>query len=307
LLGGMLCGFEPIGYLDSDVYCCRVLEQRIKDGLLADAPVHCGPIAQFIRGGYAGLYTGLAEIVTAGFPCQPFTTSGERRGADDERNQWPATRQVIEIVRPRFAFLENVAGLLTSGYFAEVLNDLAAMGFDAEWGVLGASDRRIGAPHKRKRLWVLAYSTESGRPASVPAEAGRRRRLPDQRNDPTEKHIWPSAPMEPFVVGESTGLDFAPMGRCGDCGALWCLQHHVHRSDCGCATNELHCKGCDEWTLEPDTGICEWCGRGGQTEPELARLSDGDASRVDRFEAIGNGQVPAVAALAFQILRERIE
>ena len=80
-------------------------------------------------------YQGFVDVVTAGFPCQPFSVAGNKKGQDDERNKWPQTLQCIRDVRPRYAFLENVPGLLNSGYFGEILSSLAQAGFDAKMGV----------------------------------------------------------------------------------------------------------------------------------------------------------------------------
>jgi DNA (cytosine-5)-methyltransferase 1 len=88
--------------------------------------------------------------------CQPFSVAGKRRGADDERNLWPETIRVIRELRPRYAFLENVPGLLAHSYFGTVLGELAEAGYDAEWGCFTAAE--VGASHKRERLFVLAHA-----------------------------------------------------------------------------------------------------------------------------------------------------
>ena len=95
------------------------------------------------------------DILTAGYPCQPFSTAGLRKGADDERHLWPHIKNIIGILRPQFIVLENVRGHFGLG-FREVLGDLAACGYDATWKIVRASD--VGAPHRRERLFVLAYA-----------------------------------------------------------------------------------------------------------------------------------------------------
>ena len=94
------------------------------------------------------------DILTGGYPCQPFSHAGNRKGKDDERHLWPFVCAAIDALRPRYAILENVAGHLTLG-FADVLSDLASIGFDAEWSTFRASD--VGAPHQRNRLFIVAY------------------------------------------------------------------------------------------------------------------------------------------------------
>jgi len=94
------------------------------------------------------------EVITAGYPCQPFSVAGHRKGTNDERHLWPHVLNAIRILRPQFAFFENVPGHITLG-LGTVLCDLAEIGWDAEWTINRASD--VGAPHHRERLFILAY------------------------------------------------------------------------------------------------------------------------------------------------------
>lgn len=94
------------------------------------------------------------DILTAGYPCQPFSQAGQRKGAKDDRHLWPDIKKIISILRPKFVVLENVRGHLSLG-FAEVLADLTEIGYDAKWKIVRASD--VGAPHRRERLFIIAY------------------------------------------------------------------------------------------------------------------------------------------------------
>jgi DNA (cytosine-5)-methyltransferase 1 len=93
------------------------------------------------------------DVLTAGYPCQPFSHAGSRQGVNDARHLWPYIADAVRVLRPGLVVLENVAGHLSLG-FDVVLGDLAALGFDAEWCVLRASD--VGACHQRARLFVVA-------------------------------------------------------------------------------------------------------------------------------------------------------
>lgn len=95
------------------------------------------------------------DILCAGYPCQPFSHAGNRKGENDERHLWPYIKRGIGIIRPRVCVFENVEGHLTLG-FDQVLSDLAEMGYRVAWGVVAASD--VGAPHRRNRLFILAYA-----------------------------------------------------------------------------------------------------------------------------------------------------
>ena len=155
MLAGHLLGWTTIGYVEIDKYCQQVIAQRIKDEIFKEAPIFTD-VREFIQSGAVDEYEGVTDVVTAGFPCQPFSGAGKGKGKDDSRNLWPETVEIIRRVRPRYAFLENVPGLLTHKYIGRIFGELAEAGYDARWCVLGADD--VGAPHHRKRLWILAYS-----------------------------------------------------------------------------------------------------------------------------------------------------
>lgn len=108
------------------------------------------------------------EILTAGYPCQPFSAAGRKKGTSDERHLWPYIREAIRHLRPRLVVLENVANHRRIG-FGDVLGDLAAVGFDAEWTSLRASD--VGAPHERQRVFIAAWR----RGEAVPNATSQRR------------------------------------------------------------------------------------------------------------------------------------
>jgi DNA (cytosine-5)-methyltransferase 1 len=99
------------------------------------------------------------DVITGGYPCQPFSHAGNRKGKNDVRHLWPNVLDAIRAIRPTYAILENVSGHLTLG-FADVLADLAEIGWDAEWGTFRASD--VGACHRRERLFILAYPNSDG-------------------------------------------------------------------------------------------------------------------------------------------------
>lgn len=94
------------------------------------------------------------DVLVGGYPCQPFSFAGQRRGETDPRHLWPECLRALRAIRPRYALFENVRGHLSLG-FATVLSDLAALGFNAEWQIIPAA--AVGAPHKRERLFIVAY------------------------------------------------------------------------------------------------------------------------------------------------------
>ncbi len=96
------------------------------------------------------------DVITGGYPCQPFSHAGNRKGKNDVRHLWPNVLDAIRAIRPRYAILENVSGHLTLG-FADVLADLAEIGWSCEWGTFRASD--VGAPHRRERIFIIAHTS----------------------------------------------------------------------------------------------------------------------------------------------------
>ena len=111
------------------------------------------------------------DILTAGYPCQPFSHAGSRKGAADERHLWPYIKEIIGILRPRIVILENVRGHFGLG-FREVLGDLASLRYDVRWTLIRASD--VGAPHRRERLFILAHPNstrcQGTKPSRIQAE-----------------------------------------------------------------------------------------------------------------------------------------
>lgn len=113
------------------------------------------------------------DILTGGYPCQPFSTAGKRKGTEDERHLFPYVAEAISVLRPSIVILENVRGHLSLG-FDIVLGTLSKVGYDARWGVVRASD--AGACHQRERLFIIAYSnSESLRQLRVGRMVGEER------------------------------------------------------------------------------------------------------------------------------------
>lgn len=152
ILGGKLLGWRTVCAVEVNPYCRSVLLARQRDGMLDPFPIW-----DDVRTFDGTRWRGHVDVVSGGFPCQDISTAGKGAGIDGERSGlWGEMARIICEVRPRHAFVENSPALTSRGLH-RVLGDLAEMGFDAEWGVLGADD--CGAPHQRKRIWILATDT----------------------------------------------------------------------------------------------------------------------------------------------------
>lgn len=150
-IGFSAAGFNIIAQVEIDQFCRRVLERH--------APEWWPNATQFadVRGFGRASVIGDIDVVFGGIPCQPFSSAGKRLGAADNRNLWPEFRRIIGELRPRCVLLENVPAILTR-YAAVIIGDLAALGYDAQWGIISAAD--AGAPHLRKRWFCVAYAQE---------------------------------------------------------------------------------------------------------------------------------------------------
>lgn len=149
ILAGHLLGWRVVCAVERDAYCAAVLAQRQADGLLPLFPIW-SDVSSF--DGYP--WRGIVDVVSGGFPCQDISVAGSGIGIQGERSGlWIQMARIIREVRPRFAYVENSPALTSRG-LDRVLGDLAEVGFDAKWGVLGAAD--VGAPHLRERIWIVA-------------------------------------------------------------------------------------------------------------------------------------------------------
>jgi DNA (cytosine-5)-methyltransferase 1 len=154
LLGSTLLGWKTIGAIEIEEYPCRVLEQRQKDGCLDKFPIWNMDIREFNRR-VANIYTGMVDIITGGFPCQDISCAGKGKGIDGETSGlFMDMAETIRIVRPKYVFMEN-SPLITIRGLETVLSEMAELGYDAKWSVLG-SDWISDAGTLRKRFWCLA-------------------------------------------------------------------------------------------------------------------------------------------------------
>ena len=242
----------------------------------------------------------MVDIITAGFPCQPFSVAGKQLGENDPRNMWPATIQAIRIIRPGAVFLENVPALLSNKYTVTIFRDLRENGYEALPPlVLGA--HHIGANHKRDRAWIVAHSDQRGSQQGRDVTRRETRSITYRRS---ERPGMANPQRHPSGTGLCEGKSEGKRrGRSGnECGEV---------SDASGDRNRLRKHEDEKLFLERKTsgeaggpiseGGCEvlWA-----TEPALGRVAHGVANRVDRLKAIGNGQVPQVAATAWNILTQ---
>ena len=293
ILGGKLLGWRTVCAVEIEPYPRSVLLQRQDDGILDPFPVW-DDICTFD----GKPWRGYIDVVSGGFPCQDISAAGKGAGLAGERSGlWTEMARVVSEVRPRYVFVEN-SPLLVSRGLDVVLSDLAALGYDASWGVVGA--HHAGAPHRRDRIWILAVADAAIMQRNGCDDNARERALPKAISELGNCSGSPN-------VADSESIT----SRTGLC-QTGTEQDGNQPGNCGCnvadTTNEGNGWGNGSMgAVEEGNGLArgsEEDGRGEwwATEPAVGRVANGVADRVHRLKAIGNGQVPAVAALAWRIL-----
>ena len=143
--------FETIAFVEKDKFCQKVLKKNFNNI----------PIEEDIRNVKGERYA--ADVITGGFPCQPFSIAGKRKGTDDDRYLWDETIRVVRECKPRWFIGENVEGIINiqdGMVLRQVCDDLEKEGFEVQCLIIPASS--IGAFHQRKRVWIIAYSKHNG-------------------------------------------------------------------------------------------------------------------------------------------------
>ncbi|MDA9231374.1 DNA cytosine methyltransferase [Rickettsiales bacterium] len=155
-VGGIELGFKlavpsarTIGYIENEAFACSILEARMQDKTLDEAPIWTD-----LKTFDGKPWRGKVDCLTGGYPCQPFSVAGRKLGEKDPRHLWPEIKRLIGEIEPPICFFENVGGHLRLG-FEQVANDLQELGYKVKAGLFTAQE--VGAPHKRERLFILAY------------------------------------------------------------------------------------------------------------------------------------------------------
>lgn len=342
-LAARWAGFTTVCFVEIDEYCQKVLQKNF--GAVADAEelygngrkLHAGSngkgqgcISEFGNSGpvihadirtFDGTKYRRATLLTGGFPCQPFSHAGKRRGKEDDRALWPEMFRVIREVRPAWVVGENVAGLVTME-LDSVLSDLEGEGYGVQTFIIPAC--AVDARHRRDRVWILARNkdglredddnvqpgegslridsadSESTRIVGHAEHAERRQGEYDRGNIESRHNGAGQAPSEFRESGENVA-DAEGIGG----------QQAAERCEQGFAVPELGSEGTGaEWLPEPAMGLlvdglsAGLVRRGGHAEwpeePQIPIVASGVKNRVNQLKGLGNAIVPQVA---YEILR----
>ena len=331
--GGIERGLELAGvatrtlaYVEIEAFACANLVAKMETGALVPSPIWSN-----LKTFPAHPFRDRVDILTGGYPCQPFSAAGKRAGKDDPRHLWPWIREHIKTIRPVRCFFENVEGHISLG-LREVIEDLESLGYATTWGIFSAAE--VGAPHQRKRVYILANSER------------------DPIREQSGGRGWENGQSTSFL-----GIDgeTRPVADSNDAGQQSDQREGQARYDAGRSGQELansdserqpgwsetngrqarsSVEGSDEPNLanaisEGSQGRLHrrqdkkrqselrYVGRGGSAyqqqgqeiwdfEPRLGRVVDGCADRVDRLRLLGNGIVVQTAARAWEVLSKEI-
>ena len=313
-LGLERAGMEVIWQSEIDTYACKVLSKHWPE------VVNHGDIKKI---NWQEIER--PDVICGGYPCQPFSTAGKRRGEEDPRHLWPWVREAISELRPRYAILENVRGHLSMGGLS-VIGELATIGYDAEWRIVSAAS--VGANHRRDRIVIVAYPNDT-RPhraqintAEIGLDAlggvgGCRTDVADpdceqlngrgHRDSKTTPKQWETLqvkvdrgssnrhvanPDSERLEGQRPKQQTTGLARDSQEESIpndECQRHGQYRvtTDAGQEDSRgvYHSRG-EAWY----DGWQWW-----ETEPDVGRVANGIPSRVDRLRGLGNAVVPQVA------------
>ena len=273
-LGGFSLGlestgfFETIAFVEKDEFCQKVLKKNFNNI----------PIEGDIRNVKGEKYR--ADVVTGGFPCQPFSVAGKRKGTDDDRYLWDETIRVVRECKPKWFIGENVEGLINiqdGMVLRQVQDDLEKEGFEVQCLIIPASG--IGAWHQRKRIWIMGYSEHNGYTSTKIRESS------NQTNDNCQKRQYQtieSKRASSHRNNENVWMDVPNTGTEG-------LQGHNSKQELSEQKLRLS-------TNQDDEEWKTWW----QTQSDLCGVPNGvsyglDKNRANRIKALGNSIVPQIA------------
>ena len=306
-----------LAYVEIEAYAIALMAKKMANGVIPPAPIYTNlktlPVEPF---------RGRVDILTAGYPCQPFSAAGKRAGKEDPRHLWPYIVDIIRTVRPVRCFFENVEGHISLG-LREVIADLEKIGYSTAWGIFSAAEVSVceeypKGVHQRKRVFIMADTNGAGQQAQRDkSRAERQAQVTCQSSELANRN---------GVLCDRGQLSHGVSERPVEIEAQQRPQQPLVRSKIkGCSgnsrENELaHTNSPRSETWIPrserpnqkgNAGITDdRCGesRRGEigmhwpSEPRILRVVDGCADRVDRIRLLGNGVVPATAAKAWRVL-----
>lgn len=296
-IGGFELGLERTGCFktvwqcEKDAFCLKVLEKHWPD-VKRFTDIH--EMKEDIP---------YVDVICGGFPCQDISCAGKGAGIHAERSGlWWEMLRIVRLVRPRYVLVENVAALLNRG-LDEVLGSLAESGYDAEWNIVSAAG--VGAPHLRKRVFIVAHPGQPGRQQITGSSYGNE--ATDERRPQDEDHEFEcdgQSSRERSLAHANSQPSESPIRDPGRGQAL--VETEPSEQELGCAgdtsreiadSKSIRCGGGQMLSeaARKRWGICAEGDNSWSTESGICRVANGVPSRVDRLRALGNAIVPQCA------------
>jgi DNA (cytosine-5)-methyltransferase 1 len=293
-LGLERAGMEVIWQSEIDPYACRVLNKHWPK------VVNHGNIKEI-----DWTRVERPDVICGGYPCQPFSTAGQRKGEQDPRHLWPWVRECISVLRPRYAILENVRGHLSLGG-TTVIREIASLGYCVEWRVISAAS--VGANHRRDRVVLLAYPNDTGSHTTpiYPTETGKptfvglggRREDMANTNDagsgtPERGMVFRENKTTQALENGAEGTFNGPSGRGTEMANTTSPRREAFNL-------EAQTDGAENaiYAYLRTRRHYEWW----QVEPDVGRVANGVPARVDRLRGLGNAVVPQVAEIVGRLV-----
>ena len=294
-IGGFSLGFEwaglsrPVMFCDVEPWCRKVLAKHWPDVPIAE---DVKELANDPEGTIPE-----CDIITAGYPCQPFSLAGERKGTEDDRHIWPYIREIVARKRPAWCVFENVYGHVSMG-LDTVLADLEADGYTTRPFIVPACS--VDAPHRRDRVWIVGYSEDIGRDGRA-AQAGREGQA--HQPDQSRPKVWGELGGPSADVADTSGRRHGYTQEEVFAGWHGSINASIPSGDNVADTDSE--RGCSWNTSREDAGYAGKSSRGEgnypgrvetwKPEPPVGRVAHGIPRRVDRLKGLGNAIVPQVA------------
>jgi len=315
----VLPNVREIAYVEIEAFAIANLANKMETGKLHQAPIYTNlktfPYRKF---------RGQVDIISGGFPCQPFSQAGSRKATEDPRHLFPYIAEGIRECQPRIVFLENVEGILScctqdgEPVLQYVLRTLEELGYRATAGIFSAGE--VGFPHQRKRVYIIGvsntkelvntndnglsqYTSQEKEPSGWRSETTTMSRGEELGNSKGTRQSSSEYGQRQAQLGGTSPRD-AQLSDTDIEGLEGCLSTEEPRGK----TSESF-TGCSrgKYPARPNEEQHEWEEpRVVKVEPKLGGATDGSSSRVDRLRLLGNGVVPQTAAKAFHTLINRI-
>ena len=287
---------RDIAHVEIEAYACANLVAKMETDKMDATPIWTD-LKTF---SFSEFY-GVVDILTGGFPCQPFSSAGQQKSTEDERHLFPYILKGIQEARPSIVFLENVEGIIHcktaegKSVLHYVLGELERVGYTATAGIFSAEE--VGAPHRRKRVFILGISNTKGERLDRVKQLCRS--ATKFSSSPALYNHYPSRPKEPQKEWEEPRLIVVNSNRGGFSRGK--PKANPRGGEDFKKGGEIRGK-----TQGSSGSYASNNGSENETKSSMGGTINGDPYRVDRLRLLGNGVVPDTAELAFRELIKRL-